>query len=132
MTATGIKTLEQKRASHAWKRIEETKKLGDDDKAKKSFKTEIKKTPTRIVSSGLGQALAFLDAKQKAPNLVAALSDWIKLRRGLNHQKDLLKAIIHGNAEYLRYATAESLAYLEWMVKLAEAEGLVGGDEESK
>ena len=122
MSGEGRKTLEQKRAAHAWKQVLEVKKGTKDEK--KSFMTQIKKTPIRIVSAGLGQALAFLQAKGYAPHLRNALTDWTNRRLGKDGNKDLLQRIIHGDSEFLRRATAESLAYLEWMVRFAEAEGL--------
>jgi len=133
MNGKNMRSLDQERATHAWEKIQEVKKLKPDDKYLKSFKAQIKKTPVRIVNSGLGQALAFLEAKDYAPDLRNALSDWINRQRyggGGNGDDSLLRSIIKRDAQFLRYATAESLTYLEWMVRFAEAEGLTGGDSE--
>ncbi len=54
-------TLEQRRALHAWKAIQA---LPAEDKATDNYAREAKRLPLRIMTAGLGQALAFLDAKR--------------------------------------------------------------------
>jgi CRISPR-associated protein Cmr5 len=117
-------TQDQKRALHAWHVVDQVKTK--EDKVKKEFGTQAKKLPTRILASGLGQALAFLEAKQYAPDLLGALNGWLAKQRPPQDGVDrLVVRIIKGDSEFLRYATAECLAYLLWLVRLAEAEGLV-------
>jgi len=99
----------------------------------KSSADRPKKLPVRIMTAGLGQALAFLKAKGYAPGLLAELTDWINQRmppQG-NEPKDLLERIVKGNADVLRRATDEVLAYLLWLNRFAEAEGLTEDTEES-
>jgi CRISPR-associated protein Cmr5 len=119
-----MKTLDQKRAEHAWQVVQQVKQ--DREADKKQFGTQAKKLPTRILAAGLGQALAFLLAKDYAPQLQQALSNWMKERRPLKANEDerLLVRVIHGDADFQRYATAECLAYLQWLVRFAEAENL--------
>jgi len=103
----------------------------DDTKFAK-YKVEAKKLPTRIVTSGLGPAIAFLNAKEKIPvNLAISLGDWVlDKRRNANSDRpepakdDLLKSIIGGDSESLRSATNECLAYLQWLNRFVEAEGV--------
>jgi CRISPR-associated protein Cmr5 len=121
------KSLDQLRAAHAWAVVEGVEKT--DDK----FFNQAKKLPTRIMAAGLGQALAFLMAKEYAPNLQDALSDWIATRRPVKPGEDqrLLVRVIKGNAEFQRWATAECLAYLQWLVRFADAkkpDGSTKGD----
>jgi CRISPR-associated protein Cmr5 len=112
-----MKTLEQKRAAHAWDWVQ---KVGA--KEKEEFDTQAKKLPARILASGLGQALAFLAAKELAPTLQDALNDWIAQRRTPpDGERRLLVRIIKGDADFLRFATAEALAYLQWLVRFADA-----------
>ncbi len=119
-------TLDQKRAAHAWEAVASVKRDAKDEKKRKEFGTQAKKMPTRILASGLGPALAFLEAKQYAPALVKALGGWVaKQRPPVDGLERLVVRIIQGDADFLRYATAESLAYLLWLVRFAEAEGLV-------
>lgn len=130
MTQQKRQTLDQKRADHAWKCVQRVKQRPGSDDARKSFRVQIRKSPIRIVTAGLGHALAFLSAKGLAPDLTGALTEWIALRRPpAGEEKDLLARIVHGDSEFLRYATAESLAYLEWLVRFAEGEGLTASEE---
>jgi CRISPR-associated protein Cmr5 len=123
---SSLPTLDQKRAHHAWLVIENVEK--ETEKVKQEFGIQAKKLPTRIMSAGLGQALAFLEAQKYAPQLRDALADWIQLRRpaevGSPDEKRLVVRVIKGDADFLRYATAECLAYLQWLVRFADAKGL--------
>lgn len=151
-------SLDQRRAKHAWDVIVAVKQgsgpsdspakpapgkarkldepaptpAGPSEKAKR-FGSQARKLPTRIIASGLGQALAFLKAKDYAPALLLALSRWVLYDR---YEKEppkgiqddaLLQAIIHGNSDFLRRATDEVLAYLLWLNRFAEAEKLTEG-----
>jgi CRISPR-associated protein Cmr5 len=88
------------------------------------FAAQLQKLPPRILAAGLGQALAFLHARGDAPALVAALDRWLLKRRpkGATESESLLERIIYGNAEFQRYATAEVLAYLAWLVRFADGQ----------
>lgn len=128
-------TLDQRRAAHAWKAIATIK---SDQAIKKSYGTEAKKLQTRILTAGLAASLAFLRAKghdQKTKGhdrLFADLSDWTVKERNLDGggRQDLLERIIKGNSLFLRRATEETLAYLQWLVRFAEAEGLTDENAE--
>lgn len=120
------KTLEQHRAKHAWDAVQAAKQKNDFEK----FHGQARKLPVRIIASGLGQALAFLKAKKYAPDLLCELGDWIldkRLNPGSNKPKPddtaLLKAVVEGDADFLRWATDEVLAYLQWLNRFADAEG---------
>lgn len=121
-------TLDQRRASHAWDVIQRAKPKSDA----KKFGGQAKKLPTRIMAAGLGQALAFLKAKGYAPELLVELSKWMEHRipPKQGESKDLLERIVKGNSEFLRRATDEVMAYLLWLNRFAEAEGLTDeGDD---
>ncbi len=71
----GHQTLDQRRAAHAWAAVEELPgKIGGD------YAREAKRLPVRMLTSGLGHALAFLRAKSKRGDtnerLLHDLSDW--------------------------------------------------------
>jgi len=127
-------TLDQQRAAHAWAAVCEAKQQAGEHKnqSPKKFGGQAKKLPVRIMASGLGQALAFLKAKNYAPGLVAVLTHWTakRLPPRPDESRDLLDRIIHGDSEFLRRATDEVLAYLVWLNRFAEAEGLTEGDGE--
>jgi len=69
----------------------------------------------------LGQALAFLKAKDYTPDLLEALGEWVLKKRT---QTALLEAVIQGNADSMREYTAETLAYLVWLNRFCEAQKL--------
>jgi CRISPR-associated protein Cmr5 len=134
-------TLDQRRANHAWEAIEAAKKLPKKIQGKE-YGGHAKKLPTRIMTAGLGQALAFLLAKAgdpKSPQHKAHiklihdhLSDWVINQRPMKAAESgsLLQSIVKGNSEFLRRATDEVMAYLLWLNRFAEAEGLTDeGDD---
>ncbi len=114
-------TLDQGRARHAWDLVQSVQ---DDE----TFRTQVKKLPTRIRAAGMGQALAFLEGKGYLPELRVGLSDWVLKHRGLRPSGgDLLRAIMEEPADFLRRATDEALAYLQWVGRFAEAREKQGG-----
>ena len=130
------KTIDQRRAEHAWNKIEA---LGKGSGAK-DYAREAKKLPMRIMAAGLGQAMAFILAKagdkKSLKQLHADISEWALKKRGLpgKHQNSILKSVIEGDTEFLRRATDEIMAYLQWLNRFAEAKGLTddGSDETRK
>jgi CRISPR type III-B/RAMP module-associated protein Cmr5 len=87
-----IQTLSQRRAKHAWSVVEKQRaSSGFDD-----FTDQANKLPMRILTSGLGQSLAFLLAKKKTPELLAALTSWMQeYQRGT--PSELLDRITQGD-----------------------------------
>jgi len=129
----GSATLDQRRAAHAWKAVEAVAANPKADKAK--YGIHSKKLPSRIVAAGLGQALAFLLAKNYCPDLLQALSHWVLNKKEypappakLPAADTLLRTVVNGDSDMLRLHTEESLAYLQWLVRFVEAQGL--GEEE--
>jgi len=127
-------TLDQRRARHAWEAIQRLKQECSES-ACKEYAGEAKKLPIRIMASGLGQALAFVLSKatDKKPNLKRLHKDltaWILKERCLPGRApdSLLESVVRGDATFLRRATDETLAYLQWLNRFAEAEGLTEGE----
>lgn len=124
-------TLDQRRASHAWQAIQGLRAL--DRTNADEYVREAKKLPVRIMTSGLGQALAFICAKAKdrKPGLARLHNDltgWVITKRPIRaaHPDSLLQSIIDSDSHFLRRVTDETLAYLNWLNRFAEAEGLPG------
>lgn len=145
MTTRTARTTEQRRAAHAAAVVESIVarhiRVRDGkrsvDPAGSEFGVRARKMPTRIMASGLGQTLAFMQAKSLAEPLRVGLADWLLDKRRFPDSNnpppaadELLKRLIHGDADYLRLATAEALAYLKWVVRFADAAGLTdsGGE----
>ena len=136
----GKPTLDQLRARHAWKAILSFAKEDNGEreygKDAKEYAREAKKLPMRIIAAGLGPSLAFILAKAKGKKtnlkrLHDHLTGWVIERLPAAKRKgSLLESIVEGNSDFLRRATDETLAYLQWLNRFAEAEGLSEeGDE---
>ncbi len=139
-TMSTVQTLDQRRARHAWDavqaivrehvRMEDGKRLPNE--YAKKFGMHARKLPSRIIASGLGQALAFLHAKANAPDLLVEIGDWIldksknpKSNKPKPGEADLVRKILDEPSDFLRLATTETLSYLQWLIRFAEAEGLM-------
>jgi CRISPR-associated protein Cmr5 len=136
MTTTQVRpTTDQRRAAHAWIRIEAMVKDFSEKQANE-YARQAKQLPTRAITSGLGQALSFLLAKAKVgtkdekphfKRLHDDLTHWVIHERPLSAAKaktSLLESLIHGDSMFLRTATEEAIAYLQWLNRFAEAKGL--------
>lgn len=140
-------TRDQRRAQDALQKVSRVNALvqerinnaGSDEREQrkaKNFRDEYKSyaesLPASIVMNGLGQACAMLlaqakgqPAKQDAHRLLYDhLQDWLRGREYAAvypEDQDLMEAVIyHGQREYIR-AQVESLAYLDWLKKFAQA-----------
>jgi CRISPR-associated protein Cmr5 len=118
-------TLDQRRARHAWEAVLSAK----SGKGFKDFCGQATRLPIRIMASGLGQALAFLKAKDYAPQLLKEIGDWVLDKRAdptsvkpKPSDDALIRKIIASDSDFLRRATDETLAYLQWLNRFAEAE----------
>jgi CRISPR-associated protein Cmr5 len=119
------KTLEQARALAAWNFNQSLRQSPKREDTKRLAK----QLPVRIMSAGLGHALAF--TKQKGGDeLLADISAWVAQRlkptasSAGKSKPDIIERIIHGDADFLRRATDEILAYLIWINRFAEAESI--------
>ena len=105
-------SLDQRRAAAAWKHVEKCQNAEE-------LTTTCKKTCTRILTSGLGQTIAFAltknDDSHKA--VLEALTGYLLPGKRAD---DLLKHLIEGSAEQLRRRTDDALAFLTWMARLAD------------
>lgn len=114
-----LKTIEQKRAQFAYLKIKEIKESGNKD-----YKPLVRGFASMILQNGLGQALAFLKAKKKEHHL--ALYDhinlWLKKHLKGQNSFDILEEIREKSSLNYRLYTKETLAFLVWLRKFAEAE----------
>lgn len=128
------RSLEQERAKKAWAFVDEVK---EREKYAKDYGSLVKSAPANIQINGLGQTLAFWRAKgfdKGKPKgdgnnahyqLFRHVSEWVigQLELKTTDSKDLLSWIVNNAAtdEYRR-ATAETMAFLAWLKRFAEAE----------
>jgi CRISPR-associated protein Cmr5 len=129
MAAVAIKTLDQQRATFAWECIADVLTLPPGERH--DFGTQVKKLPTRVRAAGLGQALAYLHTRGNAPKLIENLDRWLARSVPMFDAEDrLLVRVIQGDADFQRRATGEVLAYLVWLVRFADGEGLTKNAQE--
>jgi CRISPR/Cas system CMR-associated protein Cmr5 small subunit len=76
---TSRPTLDQRRAQDAWTFIEAIRSRPEAER--KDIVRAAKKLPVRIITAGLGHALQFVKAKNKASDLLTHLSGWSLERR---------------------------------------------------
>lgn len=125
---TQQQTLQQKRAAHAWDCIEKV-----PTGIQKKYGSLVRGLPALVQSDGLGQMLAFLKAvdgrsknKGNTPEIESYrhISAWASHKdSALDAQGDLLEWLLKQSTTEYRRATAETLAYLSWLKRFAEAKG---------
>ncbi|MEM2941693.1 MAG: type III-B CRISPR module-associated protein Cmr5 [Thermoproteota archaeon] len=142
-TVSFQQTKEQQRAKAAWEAVNEVDayKHGEVDKIKKKYRSLVLKSSVLILSNGLGQATAFFSAKSqpkegKPPSadniahklLLTHLWGWLEEVQicSLSQQdvKDTHKLplwVTQATSEQYRHATMETLSYLHWLRRFAEA-----------
>lgn len=127
-----IQTLEQERASEAWNCINRI----IVKEVKEKYCGIAKNLPVLILTNGLGQTLAFVKSKgireekdKNKPEKVAYteiyknLSAWLVDKRKVYNsgQGEIIEKIIKGDSAKYRQATTETLAFLNWLKRFAEA-----------
>ena len=114
-----IKTIEQKRAAHALKKVQSVR-------SGKDFVSLASGLPTMIHTNGLGQAIAFCEGKSEKQyqEIVEMLADWLcSEERPFNgfDKEHILDAITSSSMETYMLAQVEAMAYLLWVKKFAKA-----------
>jgi len=140
---SNIRKLENGRAEEAYKCVIEAQRPDGrkyKDNLASDYKGYVKKIPALILSNGLGNTLAYIISKGKANKsneknnaydlIYEQISEW--LRSGntgcalLPGDNDLLKFVISQSSPIYRQITAETLAFMNWVRRLAE--GMIGDD----
>lgn len=126
------RTLEQERAKQAWLYISAVKTENEPLAEKKRFAKEYKSlaqgASADIQLNGLGQSLAFWRAKGKGEanehtRLFDHISDWVKRQNNIAGTGNLLEWVVSAaTTDEYRRATAETVAFLVWIKRFAEAE----------
>ncbi|MEZ5581390.1 MAG: type III-B CRISPR module-associated protein Cmr5 [Candidatus Competibacteraceae bacterium] len=128
-------TLEQKRATFAWERVNY---WAHHSSPPKDYDKLAKSAPAMVMSNGLMQTLAFFEhkgeTKQGAPDKHHALNEdickWLaRQMEGVNgfpseaqaHFHTIMPALYKTKSEDCRRATEETLALLKWIRQFAPA-----------
>ena len=121
-----VEVLEQKRAKLAWDFIQEIKNMHNNDQ--KDFKSAIRKLPAMLLTSGLGQTVAFHLSKGKdkphykiIENVAKALEKLTKIY-DIGDADSFIKKISNCNHETYIILANEALKYITWLKRFAEAE----------
>jgi CRISPR-associated protein Cmr5 len=114
------RSLEQQRASAAWDCVQGKKK---------EYCQAAKGAMADIQINGLGQALAFWNAKGKKNSeihykyLLDDVSKWVMGHLQPQAQSGLLEWVVQSaSTDDYRRATSEAMAFLAWLKRFAEAE----------
>ncbi|MCS6872512.1 MAG: type III-B CRISPR module-associated protein Cmr5 [Anaerolineae bacterium] len=119
-------TLQQRRAKHAWDKIQQVDSKSADKK--KKYGSLVRGLLQLVQTDGLGQMLAFLLAKAGGDSesehglAYAHIADWIKTEFKLPDAKLMEWLLQQPTSEYRR-TTAEVIAYINWLKRFAEAKG---------
>lgn len=122
-----LRTIEQDRAKFAYNCVTNIINC-EDDQLKKKYKSLVRKFSSMILQNGLGQALAFLKAKGKEGNnehtlLYTHINLWLRNYFASNEANfDILNKILNEDCNKYRLYTRETLSFLVWLKKFAEAE----------
>jgi CRISPR-associated protein Cmr5 len=120
------RTMDQQRAKSAWDNLVDVNHEGDD--FKKGYRNSARSAALMVMTAGLGQTLAFLRArgasepgKPEKPEmrLYEHISDWVG--QEVEATDSLLEWVIDQEVDVYRRATTETLAYLGWLKRFAEA-----------
>jgi CRISPR-associated protein Cmr5 len=121
---SGMPTTQQRRAKDAWETAT-TARATLNGPDWEEFDGHVKRLGPRIVTAGLGPALAFLAAKESSDYLLLRhLTAWV-LRNSDSKvvTRDLQQRIRDGKSDALRRWTADALEWLVWVKRFCEAEG---------
>ncbi|NWF75601.1 MAG: type III-B CRISPR module-associated protein Cmr5 [Nitrospirae bacterium] len=123
---SNIENIEHERAKEAWSCVDYVN-TEERDTFKKEYRSVVMKTPTMIITNGLGQTLAFLkskgknDANKPEEKLYKDIEGWLNKRVQWNAKGELMEKVISLPNDKFRYATAEALSFLSWMKRFADA-----------
>lgn len=117
-------SLEQARAEVAWNAI--TKAKEEEKGYQGKYKSTARNATPSIQINGLGQTLAFWRSKPKEKHfsdIYDTVSAWVKGQIGWGGDSHLLLWITEkAETNEYRRATAEAIAFLNWLKRFAEAE----------
>lgn len=113
------KTLEQRRAQHAWNKAKEGIECSNGN----DYVNIAKGLPALIMNSGLMQTMAFLHQKGGTHELLAGhLRDWLHERLGTPTDfTSFMDTLLTAEPRAFQHATREALAWLKWLRQMASA-----------
>jgi len=124
-----IENLEQQRAEEAWSCVDYVNREIDDPSFKKEYRSLAMRLPSLIITNGLGQTLAFLKAKGKGKDskpeekIYQDIDGWLSKSKKIKWttKGELIERLIALNSSEFRFATYETLSFLTWLKRFADA-----------
>jgi len=124
-----LNNIEHERAKEAWSCVEYVNEEIDDKGFQREYRSIVMKLPTLIISNGLGQTLAFLKSKGKGnenkpeEKIYQDIDGWLSKNKNIqwNTKGELIERVIALPGDKFRQVTVETLAYLSWMKRFADA-----------
>lgn len=124
-----LRTLEQRRAEHALRRVREVDGNAKDDKTKSDYRSYVSSFAAHVLIGGLGQAAATVlaqagdDASDAHALLYQHVCDWLC---GGDQESpypagNLVEQLMTNDQATYLVAQAEALAYVEWLKRFAAA-----------
>lgn len=127
-----INKLEKGRAEFAYKCAKDITEKEED--IRKNYRSYVRGLPAMILTNGLGQALAFINAKKENPEknqknaynyLYEHIEEYMKsgntVKISVENGKNLVEWVISIDSQRYRWATEEILAFSNWLRRFAEA-----------
>jgi len=124
-----IENIEHERAKEAWSCIGYVNEEIESRSFKKEYRSIVMKLPTLIITNGLGQTLAFLKSKSKGDKnkpeekVYQDIDGWLSKSKNIhwNAKGELIERVIALPNDKFRQVTVETLAFLSWMKRFADA-----------
>lgn len=126
-----LQKIEQKRAAEAWSCVQYVNEEIEDKVFKEKYRSMVLKLPSLILTNGLGQTLAFLKSKGKGnesnpeEKVYRDLQGWLTKPDVINWggatQPELIERIMAINSNKYRLVTTETLAFINWLKRFADA-----------
>ncbi|OOP55640.1 MAG: type III-B CRISPR module-associated protein Cmr5 [Candidatus Brocadia carolinensis] len=139
-----LQTIEQKRAKVAWSYIDyvnndlDPKEIGDIQKFKNEYCSTVMKLSSLILTNGLGQTLAFLKSKGKGDKtkpqekVYQHLQEWLTsadvINWGRATEGELIERVMKIDNNKYRFVTMQTLSFLNWLKRFADAVLKDGGE----
>lgn len=121
-----MQTIEQRRAARAHDCVAGI--AAGDDVDIKAYKAVASSFPAMIRMNGLGQALAFIRSRKgnEYRRVYDHVSAWLGAGQAgvLTSSEDALSELVNGDARTYRQAETETIAFMVWIKRYAEAAAL--------
>jgi CRISPR-associated protein Cmr5 len=121
MSKSKLRSLEQEEALYALQCVESIEK---DSKKESEYLSLVNRLPAMLLTSGIGQTLAFLQAKGEDHHnlLMTHITTWLTKERGVYPAEgSIIKHLMENDMNAYINAQQLTLRLLSWLVRFAKA-----------